>query len=77
MSEVEWLNIFGDNLAGCLKDFGLTQKDLAEMTGLSESTISNYIHKRQMPTIKAILAISYALDISVTELIDFGDKIFV
>lgn len=75
MSEVEWLDIFGDNLVDCLKEFRLTQKDLAEMTGLSESTISNYIHKRQMPTIKAILAISYELDISVSELIDFGEKI--
>lgn len=75
MGEMEWLEIFSDNLKGYLEDYRITQKDLSEMTGLSEGTISNYIHKRQMPTIKAILAISYALDESVNELIDFGDKI--
>lgn len=75
MNEVEWLDIFGDNLIDYLKEYRLSQKDLAEMTGLSEGTISNYIHKRQMPTIKAILAISYAFGVSTDDLIDFGGKI--
>lgn len=75
MSELEWLNIFGDNLVNMLDDARMSQRDLADETGLSEGTISNYIHKRQIPGIKAIINISYALDCDLNDLIDFGDII--
>lgn len=75
MSEMEWLKIFGDNLAEMLVEYRLTQKDLAEMTGLSESTISNYIAKKRIPTLKAIINLSYALEVTVGELVDFGAMI--
>lgn len=75
MSEVEWLKIFGDNLLVILDEYLLTQKDLAEMTGLSEGTISAYVNKTKVPGVRAILALSYALDISCDELIDFGERI--
>ena len=75
MSETEWLDNFGDNLSFLLADYGLTQGELAEMTGLSEPTISSYINKRRMPGAKAILNISYALKISIDDLIDYGDTI--
>lgn len=76
MSELEWLNIFGDNLIGYLDDARMTQKELAAAAGVPESCISSYIHKQRMPTLKAIINISYALDIDVGDLIDFGDKIY-
>lgn len=75
MTETQWLDTFGDNLASMLYDAKLTQRDLADMTGLSESTISFYIRKQKMPGIKAILKIAYALDCEVSELIDFGSTI--
>lgn len=75
MHENEWLDIFGDNLASMLYDARYTQRDLAEMSGLSESSISNYIHKRKMPSVKAIINIAYALDCNINDLIDFGDAI--
>lgn len=75
MSELEWLEIFGDNLASWMEEYGYSQKDLAIATGLSESAISNYIHKKRMPTIKAIINISYVLDIELSDLIDFGGRI--
>lgn len=75
MTETQWLDTFGDNLTSMLYDARLTQRDLADMTGLSESTISFYIRKQKMPGIKAILKIAYALDCEVSELIDFGSII--
>lgn len=75
MSELEWLDIFGDNLVSLLRDARMSQRELAEVTGLSEATISSYIHKRKMPSLRAIVNIAYAFDISMDELIDFGDMV--
>ena len=75
MSELEWMDIFSENLASILQDVDATQRDLAEMTGLSEASISNYINKKRLPNAKAILNIAYALNCSTDDLIDFGDTI--
>lgn len=75
MSETEWLRIFGTNLLEKLDEMLLTQRDLAEMTGLSEGTISKIVNKVQMPTVRTILNISYALDWDLNDMIDFGDCI--
>lgn len=75
MSELDWLDTFGDNLADMLYGARMTQSELADETGLSEATISKYINKIQLPGIKAIINIAYALDCDVADLIDFGDKI--
>lgn len=75
MSEATWLRIFGDNLLDMLGDRGMTQKDLAEESGLSEGTISKYLCKKQMPGVKALINISHALDCTLDELMDFGDTI--
>lgn len=76
MSEQEWLNIFGDNLQEMLNEARMTQRDLAEDTGLSESSISNYINKQRIPTVRAIINIAYSLDCDIDELIDFGDRVW-
>ena len=75
MSEVEWLKIFGDNLNELIGEKGVTQSELAEETGLSESSISYYMHKTKMPGVKAIINLAYALNCSIDELIDFGESI--
>ncbi len=75
MSEIEWLEIFGDNLKEWMTEFGHDQKSLAEAIHVSESTVSRYINKQSMPTIKAIVNLVYELDISFDELVDFGSRI--
>lgn len=75
MTELEWLAIFGVNLMEMLHENGMTQRDLADDTGLSEGTISNYIRGRQLPGVKAIVNIANALNCSIDDLIDFGDRI--
>lgn len=75
MSQQEWLDIFGDNLANILEEEKISQKELSRLTGLSESTISRYINKLQMPTVRAIINISYALDWSFEDMLNYGDII--
>lgn len=75
MSEVEWMNIFGDNLIDIMNEQGYNQEQLADATGLTQATISKYINKKQMPSIKAIVNLAYALDCTTDELIEFGDRI--
>ena len=75
MTETQWLEIFGDNLKDMIDGTGYSQKDLAEDTGLAESTISRYISKKQMPCIRALINIAYVLDCSLDDLMDFGDRI--
>ena len=75
MSQQEWLDIFGDNLASILEEERISQKELSRLTGLSESTISRYINKLQMPNVRAIINISYALDWSFEDMLNYGDII--
>ena len=75
MTELEWLDIFGDNLQDILKDQNISQRELAYKTGLSEASISNYIKKRRVPSLKALINISYALNFDISDLIDFGEII--
>ena len=76
MSEFEWLDIFGDNLREMLMEANMTQSELANETGLTEAAISNYINKKRIPTLRAIVNIAYALGCDTDELIDFGDTIW-
>lgn len=75
MTELEWIDIFGDNLVDMLKDANMTQKELADIAGISESMVSDYINKRRAPRIRSIINIAYALGCSVDELIDFEEMI--
>ena len=75
MTELQWLEIFGDNLKDMMDSAGYTQRDLADDTGLSEATISKYINKQQMPGVKSLISIAYVLDCSLDDLMDFGDRI--
>ena len=75
MFEQEWLNIFGDNLAEIMAEKGYTQRDLADEAGISETSVSRYVSKERMPTIKAIINMAYVLDCDLNDFIDFGDKI--
>lgn len=75
MTELEWLDIFSDNLRDLMSERGYSQRQLADATGLSDTAISYYIHKQKVPGIRAIVNIAYELDCDVSDLIDFGDRI--
>ena len=71
MTDLEWMELFAENLKSLMDDRGITQHELAEISGCSDSTISRYLKKRQIPNAPTITRLAYALDCDVAELIDF------
>jgi len=63
---------FNSELKALLKERGLTQKWLAEKTGMALPTINQYCRGVRTPRMYAVIAISNALGISVNQL--FGTK---
>lgn len=75
MTETQWLNHFGRNLEIIMDEHGYNQRELAYVSGLSESSISNYIHGKRLPSIQAIINLSYVLGCDLNEFLDFGETI--
>lgn len=75
MTYREWLHCFSQRLGELIYENRITQKDLCEMSGLGASTISRYLHERQMPNLRAIINLSYALHVDFDTLMDFGEPI--
>ena len=75
MTEHEWLDIFGDNLVSLMKDWNMSQSELSQRSGISQSSISAYINKRKMPGVKALINIADVFDVSLDDFMNFGDII--
>jgi transcriptional regulator with XRE-family HTH domain len=75
MTELEWLDIFGDNLLSLLRETKMTRRELADEIGVSEAMISYYINKRKIPSFKILLKMAYVFNVSLDELADFGEVI--
>lgn len=75
MTELELMREFGENLKAELDDAWMSQKELSEYTGISEATISYYIHGERMPSLKNVINIANALDIEVSDLVTLDEKI--
>lgn len=75
MSEIEWLYIFGENLNDMLIEQDISRNDFANAIGVDRSTVSRYINKQQMPTVKNIVNMAYVLRCDVDELINFDEHI--
>lgn len=70
-------NIFGTNLLLVLRVKEITQKDLAEQLGMSESTISNYIKGKRMPSLDVAMKIAKFLDIDINWFLEERDHMTV
>ena len=75
MTQHEWRETFADNLIDILQERGMSQAQLARDSGLSVSRISDYINMNATPTVFAVINMAYALDMEVSELIDFDARI--
>ena len=76
MSELEWLDIFGDNLVSLLRETKMTRRELADAIGVSEAMVSYYINKQKMPSFKILLRMAYIFNITLDELADFGEPVY-
>lgn len=52
----------------------LTQKDLARLSGLTESSVSRYLHCNQRPRLDIVVNIAKALNVETNYLLDDEDK---
>lgn len=75
MTGNEWLEEFSENLMFLIKEKKYTQEEVAKEAGLSDSALSSYINGIRKPGIKAVINISYVLDCSIDELVDFDEMI--
>lgn len=75
MSEVEFMDIFGDNLRDLMEEVGVGQNQLAREIGVSNQTISYYINKKRMPSLSAFINICIALECDPDELVPMYDYI--
>lgn len=75
MTQREWLHCFSKRLAELIYENRISQNDLCKMSGLGKSTISRYLHETQMPNLRAVMNLCYALHVDYEELIDFGERI--
>ena len=76
MFEAEWMDIFADNLRDIMMEWGDDQTSLAEAAGITQAALSQYLSKKRMPNLRSIINLSYALDMTIDELIDFGDMLY-
>ena len=62
------MNDIGKNIEMHRKRLGLTQKELAQKSGVSEMSIRRYEHSERTPSIKNIKPIAAALGVSISDL---------
>lgn len=59
----------GQFISQLRKQKGMTQKELADIVGVSDKTISKWEHVKSLPDTALLLTLCKALDISVNELV--------
>lgn len=69
MTEMDYLESFAYNLNYIMRDESVSQSELARRSKISKGTISKYLNAKQMPTMKAISNICYALDCEFEDII--------
>ena len=75
MSEVEFIDIFGDNLRSLMEERGYTRRELARESRISHVTISRYLNKERMPTAKSLVNLAFALECNLDELVPTYDYV--
>lgn len=53
ISEVEFIDIFADNLRDIMYEMDISEGELARRTGLSKMAISRYLNKKKNANIKS------------------------
>lgn len=70
-SEESWKREFAHRLVELMVDKGFDQSYLSEASGVSQQSISNYIHRKAIPTAYAVDKLARALRCDVSELTGF------
>lgn len=74
LTEQEFKNEFGRRIRALMYRKGLTQEDLSNLSGISQSQLSGYITGRINPSFYKAYKIAEALDCSIDHLLYISDK---
>lgn len=69
ISELEAIEIIGDNLRDIMKNTRISQNELAKESMLTQGTISRCLNKQYMPSLKTIMNLCYALNCEYNDLL--------
>lgn len=70
-TEEDWKREFANRLATVMEEKGFDQSYLAEVSGISQVSISNYIQRKVIPSGYIVDKLARALDCHITDLICF------
>ncbi len=63
-----------EKVSSIMKERGITQKQLSKLSGITESSISRYLHSNQRPRIDIVVNIAKALHVETEYLLDDDEK---
>lgn len=72
-SEEEWSRGFANKLRKKMRIKGMSGKELAARSGVSEPRISQYLNGKTIPSAAAVARLAFALECSVSELSWFAE----
>nr|DAL32315.1 MAG TPA_asm: helix-turn-helix domain protein [Caudoviricetes sp.] len=75
MSEVEFIDIFANNLCSLMQEVGINRIELANEAHLAKGSITRYLSGERMPSLRAIVNLSMALNCEIYDLIPNYDYI--
>ena len=75
MKEAVWREKFAEKLLEKMNEKGYSQSKLANKAKLTQPAISNYLLGRSTPNVRAVINISHALNCTIYELVDFGERV--
>lgn len=75
MKETVWRAKIAEKLSEKMNEKGYSQSTLAKKAHLTQPAISNYLRGESTPNVRAVINLSYALGCTMSELVDFGERI--
>ena len=76
MSEVEFIDIFADNLRDLIIESGYSISEIAREIGINKSTLSKYLRKERLPSIDILVNLSIFLLCDIEDLIPDYEYVF-
>ena len=70
MTEMEFRQLFAKRIRQRINRLNIDQRELARRAGISEVTLSRYIHCTRKPTIDIVKKLAQALECEPSDLID-------
>ena len=75
MTEHQLVKSFAFNLKSIMDELEVTPSILSSRTGINRSTISRYLNRETIPSVKNLINIAIVLDCELNDLVDDSEMI--